>query len=238
MSDLAVDVAPDAQECARRAASFACGLLCAPQAIGAVCLAGGATPRPLYEMLARDPFASRIPWSRVHWFFGDERFVPPDDPRSNARMVAQALFSRAPVPPQNVHAVPTSGLPLKEAARRYEQDLRAFYGAERLDPSRPLFDLVVLGLGADGHTASLLPGRQEIEERERWVAPVPQGGAEPRITLTPPVLESARAVAFVVCGAEKRAAFAKLRAGDQSIPAAHVRPSGPLFAFVDGEAAE
>ncbi|HUZ66972.1 MAG TPA: 6-phosphogluconolactonase, partial [Beijerinckiaceae bacterium] len=233
MTELIVDVAPDAAQTAQRAAALICDMLCADDAVGAVCLAGGGTPRELYRLLAREPFRSRIPWARVHWFFGDERFVPPDDPRSNARMVREALFSQAPIPEAHVHQVPTVGLTLEDSADRYQKTLQDFYGTARLRRDRPLFDVVILGLGPDGHTASLLPGRREIDVTDRWVCAVGAGMPEPRITLTPPALESAHAITFVVTGAEKRAAFAKLRSGDQSIPATHVRPRTRLLAFVD-----
>lgn len=237
MTSLVVDVAPDPAAMAQRAAGFICDMLCADEAVGAVCLAGGSTPRDLYGLLTQEPFRSRLPWPRLHWFFGDERFVPPDDPRSNERMVREALVSRAPIPEGNVHPVPTTGLTLEQAVERYQKTLQEFYGSTSFRPGRPLFDVVILGLGPDGHTASLLPGRGEAEVRDRWVCAVGEGMPEPRITLTPPPLEAARAVAFVVAGAGKRDALAKLRAGDQSIPATHVRPTTQLLAFVDAAAA-
>jgi 6-phosphogluconolactonase len=122
----------------------------------AICLAGGSTPRRVYELLASAERAA-FPWQRTHWFFGDERFVPHDHPDSNYRMVRAALLDAAPLPPENVHPIPTAGRPA-QAAQAYAQELQAFYGAAALDPQRPLFDVVLLGVGEDGHTASLFPG--------------------------------------------------------------------------------
>jgi 6-phosphogluconolactonase len=199
----------------------------------AVCLAGGSTPRRVYELLAsaeRDSF----PWDRAHWFFGDERFVPHDHPDSNYRMAREALFDAAPVPAANVHPIPTAGRPAQEA-QRYESELRELYGAATLDPQRPLFDVVLLGLGEDGHTASLFPGSKALQERERWVVDVLSPKSEPRITLTYPALESTRAVAFLVAGAHKRDILARVRAGED-LPAARLRGHAPHW-FIDRAAA-
>jgi 6-phosphogluconolactonase len=146
------------------------------------------------------------------------------------------MLDRAPVPPKNVHPVPTDGKP-DDAARRYERTLQDAYGAAVLDPSRPLFDLTLLGLGADGHTASLLPGEPVLEERTRWVAAVAHGRPEVRITMTYPVIDSSRRVAFLVTGRKKTAILRAIRAGDSQAPAARVRPSGELIWFVDRAAA-
>ena len=151
--------------------------------------------------------------SRVSWYWGDERFVPYDHPDSNYRMTREAMLAKAPVPPENIHPVPTDGSP-EDAARRYERTLQQAYGATTLDPARPLFDITLLGLGTDGHTASLLPGEPVLEERQRWVAAVSHGRPEVRITMTYPVIESSRRVAFLVAGREKAAIFRAIRAGD------------------------
>ncbi len=199
-------------------------------------LSGGSTPKALYELLASDEFRDRFPWPRVAWFWGDERFVPYDHPDSNYRMTLEAMLAKAPVPPQNIHPVPVDGAP-DDAARRYEGILQDAYGATRLDPARPLFDVTLLGLGSDGHTASLLPGEPALEERERWVAAVAHGRPEVRITMTYPVIESSRRVAFLVAGAGKRAILRAVLGGDTQLPAARVRPVGELFWFVDRAAA-
>jgi 6-phosphogluconolactonase len=202
----------------------------------AICLSGGATPRRLYERLAEPPFRDRFPWARAHLFFGDERFAPHDDPRSNYGMVRSALLSRAPIPPQNVHAVPVEGRPA-DAAAAYERDLKSFYGAEVLDPARPLFDAVLLGLGEDGHIASLFPGTPALCERGRWAVAAEGARPEPRITLTYPALESSAQAAFLVSGEAKRAILGRLRGRDQSLPASHFSPDGALFIFADEAAA-
>ena len=146
------------------------------------------------------------------------------------------MLAKAPVPPENIHPVPADGTP-EDAARRYEQTLQEAYGATTLDPQRPLFDITLLGLGPDGHTASLLPGEPVLNERKRWVAAVSHGRPEVRITMTYPVIESSRHVAFLVAGKEKAAIFSAIRAGDSEVPAARVRPVGELVWFVDQAAA-
>jgi len=201
-----------------------------------VSLSGGSTPRRLYELLASDEFAGRFPWQRVSWFWGDERFVPYDHPDSNFRMTRLAMLSKVPVPSQNIYPMPTDGSP-DQAAQRYEQTLRQAYGTALLDPARPLFDITLLGLGDDGHTASLLPGEPVLEERERWVAAVSHGRPEIRLTLTYPPIESSRYVAFLVTGKEKAAVLHKIRSGGSGLPASRVRPMGELVWFVDQAAA-
>jgi len=203
----------------------------------AVALSGGATPRLLYERLAAPPYRDDFPWTRVHWFWGDERFVPQDDPLSNFRMVRTALLAHVPVAAANIHAVPTEGPDPGKAAAAYERELKAFYGAENLDPARPLFDVTLLGLGPDGHTASLFPGTAVLAERERWVAAIIGAKSEARITLTYPTLESSRRAAFLVVGSEKRAILRRLRDGDQTLPAAGLNPVGSLCIFADTAAA-
>ena len=148
--------------------------------------------------------AARFPGSACHWYWGDERFVPYDHPESNYRMTREAMLSKAPVPPENIHPVPADGTP-DEAASRYERTLQTAYGATRLDPARPLFDITLLGLGPDGHTASLLPGEAVLEERKRWVAAVV---ARPARGPHHHDLSGDReqpAVAFLVAGQEKAA---------------------------------
>ena len=149
----------------------------------------------------------------MHWYWGDERFVPYDHPESNYRMTREAMLSKVPVPPENIHPIPTDGDP-DDAARRYERTLQEAYGAATFDPARPLFDVTLLGLGADGHTASLLPGEPVLDERKRWVADVSHGRPEVRVTMTYPIIESSRRVAFLVAGKEKAEIFGAIRAGD------------------------
>ena len=201
-----------------------------------VSLSGGSTPKTLYGLLASDEFKGRFPWPRVSWYWGDERFVPYDHPDSNYRMTREAMLDKVPVPPENIHPVPVDGTP-ESAALRYEQILRRTYGAATLDPARPLFDLTLLGLGPDGHTASLLPGEPVLEERTRWVEAVSHGRPEIRLTMTYPVIDSSRRVAFLVTGREKAAILRTICAGGSQVPAARVRPVGELFWFVDRAAA-
>lgn len=201
-----------------------------------ICLSGGSTPRLLYETLASGQFARQFPWRRVFWSWGDERFVPYDHPESNYRMAREAMLARAPVPEGNIHPMPVDGTP-EDAARRYERRLQEDYGAATLDPARPLFDIMLLGLGPDGHTASLIPGEPVLDERERWVAAVSHGRPEIRITLTYPPIESSRQVAFLVAGTEKADILAAIHAGGSGVPAARVRPVGELVWFVDRSAA-
>lgn len=205
----------------------------------AVCLTGGSTPERLYELLARDPFRSSLPWPRIHCFWGDDRFVPPDDPRSNAGAARRLLLDRVPVPKENIHAIPTNAGSVEEAARLYEAELRRFYGAERLDPARPLLDVVLLGVGGDGHTASLFPGHTQLDETARWVVGVAHAGLEPfvpRVTLTFPVLASTREMIFLVSGGGKREILARILSGED-LPAARARSEGQMTWLVDREAA-
>ncbi len=201
-----------------------------------VSLSGGSTPKALYSLLAGERYRGRFPWTRVHWYWGDERFVPHDHPESNYRMTREAMLAKAPVPAMNVHPVPVDGTP-EDAAARYEKIMQADYGARVLDGARPMFDITLLGLGADGHTASLLPGEPVLKERKRWAAAVSHGRPEVRITMTYPVIESSRRVAFLVSGKEKAAIFGAIRDGNSKAPAALVKPVGTLTWFVDRAAA-
>ncbi len=227
-----IEVAGDPEALARRAAGWITDLAAASGDRFAICLSGGSTPRRLYQLLAESPYRRALPWDRIHWFWGDERFVPWDHPDSNYGMAHAALLGRVPVPPGNIHGIPTTGTPA-DAAAAYERLLKSYYGAESLDPTRPLFDIQLLGLGPDGHTASLIPGMSVLEERHRWVAEVIGGRPEPRITLTYPTLESSRHTAFLVAGADKRETLSRALAGDHALPAARLRPIGELIWLVD-----
>ena len=219
----------DAEALGRHAAQWFCAVARRSSGNFAVALSGGSTPRRLYELLA----GAELPWERVHWFWGDERFVPPDHPDSNYRMAREALLSRAPVAAANVHAMPTEGISPEEAALEYEATLKRFYGAETLLPERPLFDLILLGIGEDGHTASLFPGHASLEETRRWVVAVHGAKSRARITLTYPALQSSRETAFLVTGAAKKDALRRARAGDRAFPAGRLRPVGGLHWFAD-----
>ena len=231
-----LEILSDPETMARRVAEWMIELANAKDGTFAVCLSGGSTPQLFYEHLAQSPYRGRFPWARTHWFWGDERFVPRNDALSNYRMVHEALLSRAPIPATNIHPIPTEGLSPDAAASAYEDELKSFYGAERLDPARPLFDVNLLGLGSDGHTASLFPGNAVLAERDKWVSAVIGAKPEARITLTYPALESSRNAAFLIAGDEKRPIFRRLRRGDDSLPAARLHPTGRLWMFADAAA--
>ena len=152
-------------------------------------------------------------------------------------MVRDALFARVAVPSRNIHPVPTENLTPEQAATEYEETLKSFYGAEALDPARPLFDVTLLGLGEDGHTASLFPGHPALAEERRWVLAVIGAKSEARITLTYPALDGSRDTAFLVTGASKRDVLSRARAGDRTLPAGRIRPVGQLHWFTDRAAA-
>jgi 6-phosphogluconolactonase len=235
-TDAELEIFADTDSLARRAAGWLIAATAGRERV-AIALSGGATPRRLYEILAASPYRDEFPWSRAHWFWGDERFVAPGDALSNYRMVREALLSKAPIPTDHVHPVPTVNMTPEAAAASYETTLKSFYGADRLAPARPLFDATLLGLGPDGHTASLFPGTAVLEERERWVAAVLGAKDAARVTLTYPALASSRHAAFLVAGAEKHAVLAALRRGDTQLPAARLRPVGTLRIFADAAAA-
>jgi 6-phosphogluconolactonase len=169
-------------------------------------LGGGSTPRALYRLLASDPYRERMPWSAIHFFWGDERHVPPDHPDSNFRMAREAMLDAVPVPPENIHRVRAEEPDAQRAAAEYEAALRSFFAPASGD--FPRFDLILLGLGKEGHTASLFPESEVLHERERLVAaPWVEAQKTFRITLTPPVLNHARRAMFLVSGEEKAEAL-------------------------------
>jgi 6-phosphogluconolactonase len=205
----------------------------------AVCLAGGSTPERLYALLGGESYRKALPWDRIHWFWGDDRFVPHHDLRSNFGAARRLLLDRVPVPSGNIHAIPTKTEDVEEAARLYEADLRGFYGAGRLSARRPLFDIVLMGVGADGHTASLFPGHAELDEKERWAVGVPKAGLEPfvpRVTLTLPTLASTREMLFLVSGCGKRHILTGMLSG-ADLPATRAYAEGELVWLVDRDAA-
>jgi 6-phosphogluconolactonase len=196
----------------------------------AVCLTGGSSPLALYRLLAADPWRSAVPWESVHWFIGDDRFVPESDPLSNMGAAKRAFLDQAPVPRQNIHPMPTAAGDPINGARRYEDELKQFYGGDRLVGGRPLFDLVLMGLGPDGHTASLFPHSPALEEKQRWVVGVPTAGMEPfvpRVTLTFPALASTQEMLFLVDSADKRPILGRVLAGED-LPAHRAYAQGEL----------
>ena len=227
-------VVPDLAALALAAAGQLMARLDANKGRIAICLTGGSSPKQLYQLLATDAYAKRLPWDRVHWFIGDERFVLPTDTLNNMA-VARKIFLDRFAPEDHIHPIPTDTTNPDEAARRYESELTSFYGATDLDPARPLFDLVLMGVGPDGHTASLFPGYPALDETKRWVVGVPKAHVEPfvpRVTLTLPALASCREMLFEVAGKEKHAIFARL-SQDESLPANRARSIGETVFVVD-----
>lgn len=231
------EIVADADALSKQVADWLLGTASGTSGTVAICLSGGNTPRKLYERLAERPYRDRFPWSRTHFFWGDERFVPHDDPLSNYRMANSALLSRVPIPAANIHPIATQGVAPEEAARRYEQELKSFYEATRGETMRRLFDVTLLGLGQDGHLASLFPGTDALQERERWVVPVSGVKAETRITLTYPALENSSNTAFLVAGEEKNKVLDRFRRHDETLPAVHFKPLGELWVVADERAA-
>ncbi len=231
------EMLPDAEALAARAAEFLLDRANEdPDRAFTVALSGGSTPKRLYEILAAE-YADRFPWARTHLFFGDERFVPHDHADSNYRMTREALLDHVHLPPANVHPMPTDGEP-EEAARRYQAQLMAHYRGESLDSTRPLFDVVLLGLGENGHTASLFPDTPVLENVLDWVAPcVPLDAPNTRLTLTYPCIMSSRHVIFLIAGAGKKAVLARVRGGDRSLPASRITSVGRVTWMLDEAAA-
>ncbi|HEY6009680.1 MAG TPA: 6-phosphogluconolactonase [Geobacteraceae bacterium] len=215
-------------------ASEACRAV-ARQGRFAVLLAGGTTPRRCYELLAQAPLRDRIPWGEVHVFWGDERCVPGDDPRSNAGMARRALLHHVPLPPAQVHPIVCEPSP-QEGAEAYAAVLRAFFA-----DGPPRFDLVLLGLGDEGHTLSLFPGDSALGVRECWTTVTHRRGEDmDRVTLTAPVINRAAQVAFLVTGEGKAAILREVLEGGadpHQLPARLVRPEdGELLWLVDRKA--
>jgi len=237
--NLEIVIVPDAEalshEAARRFTRLALRAI-ADRGRFSVVLSGGTTPGALYRRLADDPHRAQIPWRQVHLFWGDERCVPPDHPGSNFRLADEALISRVPIPPGNVHRVRGELAP-QAAAQAYAVELRAFSGA-----SGPHFDLVLLGLGQDGHTASLFPGSDALDEKVRPVVAVTaqyQDRPAQRVTLTPPAINAARHVLFLVSGSSKAEIVqAVLEGPPERLPAQQIRPTtGRLTWLIDAPAA-
>jgi 6-phosphogluconolactonase len=225
-----MEVVKDAGALAARAADIIAGRLKVASYPFRLVLSGGSTPRATYALLAKRD----LNWDCAELFFGDERFVPPDHKDSNYRMVRETLLSSEFVNPRKLLAIPTDGT-LQSAADRYDEILRQQYGAGTLEAGVPLFHLTLLGLGDDGHTASLLPCQPILKEMDRWAAPVPEGRGEPRISLTYPALNSSELILFLVSGAGKRDALAQARVGIG--PAGGIKPQGEVLWLVDEAAA-
>jgi ribulose-phosphate 3-epimerase len=216
-------------------------------------LAGGSTPEKTYELLAEPQRASALDWTKTYVFFDDERLVPPDDPRSNYRMARRTLLERVPLPASQVFPIATAGMTAAQAAAAYVTQLARFF-PEATGPSLPRFDLILLGLGEDGHTASLFPGAAALQVQDAWVAGTPPGRLPPpvdRVTLTYPVLNAARQVAFLVAGQGKASVVRAVIEGEKGdcpplcdplcdwrrYPAAGIRPTDGTLTWLLDEAA-
>ena len=227
-------VVADAEALAQAAAERVMARIEANSSRIAICLTGGSSPKKLYQLLGSDTYRGRIPWDRVHWFIGDERFVPEGDPLNNMA-VARATFLDRNAPAGHIHPIPTMVENLDESAAAYAHELQAFYGSDRLDPTRPLFDMVLMGAGPDGHTASLFPGYPAIEETQRWVVGVPKANVTPfvpRVSLTLPALASCREMLFEIAGHDKQAILTRLFNGE-NLPASRARSNGETVWLVD-----
>ena len=237
--DAELVILPDPEAVAHEAAR--CVVALSREAAGSrgrfsLALSGGSTPGKLYRLLAEEPYHDQIPWAEVHLFWGDERCVPPDDPGSNYSLVERTLISRVPIPPENVHRV-RGELEPGSAARAYERELQDFFCGPQAR-----FDLVLLGLGEDGHTASLFPGSPVLAETERLVAAataVYQDRPAQRVTLTLPAINSARQILFLVTGRAKAGVVQAIVAGTgERLPAQQIQPAaGQLTWLLDAEAA-
>ena len=237
-----IQIVSNADELARAAATeFVNRAAMAVQARGlfSVALSGGTTPRSLFSLLASDAsLRAQMPWERIHFFWGDERHVPPDHADSNYRMAREAMLAKVPVPAANIHRIKSEYTEAQSAADEYEEDLRDFF---KLVPYElPRFDLVLLGMGPDGHTASLFPGTDALDERERLVVAnwVEKFNAF-RITMTLPVLNNAASVFFFVSGAEKAEVLREVLEGERDrFPSQLIHPAdGRLLWLVDAAAA-
>jgi len=198
-----------------------------------VALSGGSTPKALYSLIASPAYRERLDWSRIHLFWGDERCVPPDHAESNFRMVQESLLSRIPIPSENIHRMMGEKEP-EQARQEYEEYLKQSF---RLPPGEvPRFDLILLGLGEDGHTASLFPGSAALNEKEHWVATVYVKKLKAqRLTLTLPVINAAAQIIFLVAGQSKSAIVKKLFGADSvgyELPAGKVRPANGIVTWL------
>lgn len=195
-------------------------------------LAGGSTPKPLYEALA----AQALPWDKVQVFWGDERYVPPDHPDSNEGMARQAWLDQVPIPAANIHAMPTNESDPRTAAQRYEQELQQVFQIQAGEI--PALDVILLGMGDDGHTASLFPHTDALQVHDRLIT-VGNKDSQPRITFTVPLINQARCVIFMVAGASKQAALAQIfapTADSSSYPSRLIQPQAELWWLLDAAA--
>ena len=240
---MSIEILPDGEAVALRAADlFAMAAQEAAAARGrfAVALSGGETPRTLYRLLARQQFSQKLPWRRVQLYWGDERCVPPDDPASNYGMAHSAFIKHVPIDAANVHRMHGEDV-AEQAALAYDAELRGLAAQERPRADVPVFDLVLLGLGVDGHTASLFPHADALTVEDAFCAATEAPDGSPRLTVTAPVINAARRVWFLVSGAKKAGMVAEVLEGlrvPAAVPAQGVAPvHGTLTWFLDEAAA-
>lgn len=205
-----------------------------------VALSGGSTPQRLYQLLTEEPFRDQVEWNRVEIFWGDERCVPPEHADSNYRMAREAMLVHLPLSAEHIHRMEAERSDREAAARDYQAVLARVFDVPA-DGEPPAFDLVLLGMGPDGHTASLFPHTKALDETTRWVAPnfVPKLNAE-RLTLTRPILNRAREVLFLVAGADKAERLVEVLTGPddpKTLPAQAIQPAGKLVWFLEEAAA-
>lgn len=197
-----------------------------------IALAGGSTPKPLYEQLA----TAALPWDRIHIFWGDERYVPSDHPDSNYRMAKLAWLDHVPIPPANIHPIPTDAPDPTQAADRYEADLQQVFQTH--SGELPQLDVILLGMGDDAHTASLFPHTPALQVSDRLIT-VGEKSGQPRITFTVPLINAARTVIFMVAGASKQSALQQVfapQADPNVYPSRLIQPQGELWWLLDAAA--
>ena len=199
-------------------------------------LSGGSTPKGVYRLMASSEFRDQFPWEKIHLFWGDERWVPAHHPKSNYAMAAEALISHIDIPYENIHPIKTEEHDVKTAAERYEAHLKEYFSESGLQ--KPEFDLMLLGLGQDGHTASLFPETKALKEKKHWVMPVEENSTEEkRITLTLPVINQSKALILLVSGREKADVVAQALNSDlktDALPVNGIRPGkGKIYWFID-----
>jgi len=238
-----VIVCKDAAELAKRAAEYIVSTIrqtLARHDRFSVVLSGGSTPKAVYTLLGQPPLVDRVPWSKVHFFWGDERCVPPDHADSNYRTAYDALLAHLDLPPRNIYRI-QGEIPPVEAAALYERSIAEFFEQENQPPR---FDLVLLGMGEDGHTASLFPDSPALEEKRRWVAAVehtsPPIPLVSRVTMTLPLLNTARRIALIVSGSAKAGLVQRaLNAAGEAplLPVQRVHPEGGEKVWLLDEAA-
>ena len=199
-----------------------------------IALAGGSTPKPLYEALAEDS----LPWSKIHVFWGDERYVPSTHPDSNQKMARLAWLDRVEIPKSNIHPMPTDSQNPEIDAEKHQQELSQFFGSG--SGEFPSFDLILLGMGDDGHTASLFPHTEALRVNDRLVTVGSKAG-QPRLTFTVPLINAARQVIFMVAGSNKQTALERILSGSgdsMTYPAILIQPPGELWWLLEQTAAE